>query len=83
MLKNSFKNSFKNKAQLFGLTILVSLMALVMSLISSIDSNVLNKYDSLVSQSNQHNIILKLNPKDSVENTEKNTPSNLVEAQQY
>ncbi|AJM72112.1 ABC transporter permease [Mycoplasma yeatsii] len=83
MLKNSFKNSFKNKAQLFGLTILVSLMALVMSLISSIDSNVLNRYDSLVSNSNQHNIVLKLNPKDSVENNQENVPNNLVEAQQY
>lgn len=81
ILKNSLKNSFKYKSQLFGLVLLVMIMSLIMSLISAINSRVLDKYDDLITNSNQHNLVLKLDPYESLPNS-LTTSNNQIQAQQ-
>ncbi|QVK06585.1 ABC transporter permease [Mycoplasma mycoides] len=81
ILKNSLKNSFKYKSQLFGLVLLVMIMSLIMSLISAINSRVLDKYDDLITNSNQHNLVLKLDPYENV-STSLITSNNQIQAQQ-
>ncbi|WP_031542152.1 FtsX-like permease family protein [Mesoplasma photuris] len=86
ILKNSFKNTFKNKAQLLGLTLLVTLLAVVLSLMTALNARVIEQHESLKKSSNQHNIILNLNPRDSVpagEDENSNIPVNQIEAQQH
>ncbi|WP_434333186.1 ABC transporter permease [Mycoplasma capricolum] len=81
ILKNSLKNSFKYKSQLLGLVLLVMIMSLIMSLISAINSRVLNKYDNLITNSNQHNLVLKLDPYENLP-TSLITSNNQIQAQQ-
>jgi putative ABC transport system permease protein len=85
ILKNSLRNSFKNLSQIFGLTMLVAILALVISLMSSISIRVLDNYNSLKQESNQHNIVLQIDPFENVPTQEisQGAPKNLVEAQQY
>ncbi|WP_027063002.1 ABC transporter permease [Mesoplasma seiffertii] len=85
ILKNSLRNSFKNLSQIFGLTMLVAMLALVISLMSSISIRVLDNYNALREDSNQHNIILQIDPFENVPTQEvsQGAPKNLVEAQQY
>ncbi|CBV67367.1 Membrane protein, putative [Mycoplasma leachii 99/014/6] len=81
ILKNSLKNSFKYKSQLLGLVLLVMIMSLIMSLISAINSRVLNRYDNLITNSNQHNLVLKLDPYENLP-TSLITSNNQIQAQQ-
>ncbi|WP_157823746.1 ABC transporter permease [Mesoplasma syrphidae] len=85
ILKNSLRNSFKNLSQIFGLTMLVAMLALVISLMSSISIRVLDNYNALKEDSNQHNIILQIDPFENVptQDVSQGAPKNLVEAQQY
>lgn len=62
VLKNSIKNTFSNLSQLFGMTMLVVLLAVVITLMTSISTRVLDKHSSLITASNQHNIVLKFDP---------------------
>ncbi|AVP49706.1 ABC transporter permease [Williamsoniiplasma luminosum] len=80
--KNSFKNAISSKSQLIGLIILIALLSLVISLMLSISTRVLVQYDALKKESNQHNIVMKIDPFEKVK-TSGGAPTNIVDAQQY
>ncbi|PPE06116.1 ABC transporter permease [Williamsoniiplasma lucivorax] len=89
--KNSFKNAFASKSQLFGLITLIALLSLILSMISAISTRVLNQYETLKQSSNQHNVVMQLNPFEKVKTSPKTQlasevgkpPTNIVDAQQY
>ncbi|ATZ17038.1 ABC transporter permease [Williamsoniiplasma luminosum] len=80
--KNSFKNAISSKSQLIGLITLIALLSLVISLMLSISARVLVQYDALKRESNQHNLVMKIDPFEKVK-TSDGAPPNIVDAQQY
>lgn len=87
MFKNSYKNATKNKTQLFGVIVLVFLLSLVLTTVVSLNNRVINQYQTILKKSRLHDVIIDLNPYESVSTGETlqtpDAPKNAIEAQQY